>query len=198
MSDLPGERLELDAYLDDFDARFADARGAVWKLERRQHFRQPESESWTAFSEGNWDRALQLLERSGPGVAAEYRTIADSGLSVHRVRVVEEPIVPYLQWELHSLRIREQCGEHINVVSADQVASFEQDEQLPEIVTLGDAVLYQLIYTDDGILDGAVRVTERAVVEEQQRFVRALFARGEPLERVFSRRVVDLPPPHGQ
>lgn len=194
-----GERLEFEAYLDDFDARFwtSGAEG-VWKLERRQHFLQPESASWVAFSQGRWGDALRLLEANRPGLEEEFRRISEAGFTLRRVRVVEEPVVPYLQWELHSLRLREECGENIRVVGPQQVAEFESHDTLPEIVTLSAAVLYRLVYTADGLLDGAVRFADLDTVTRWREFIERLYADGEDLTSFFSRNVAGFKPPHAQ
>ena len=58
-----GHRLDLDAYRDDFGRHFwQTGPSGFWKLERRQVFRETGSESWTAFADGGWHRALQLHE----------------------------------------------------------------------------------------------------------------------------------------
>ena len=67
-----------------------------------------------------------------------------------RGRVVEEPITAYLQWELHALRIRDQCGGSLRIVGPDQVAEFEHDASLPEIYTLGATVMYRQSMTMTG------------------------------------------------
>jgi hypothetical protein len=199
VDDRSGERLELEAYLDDFDTRFwAVGADGVWKLERQQQFRQPESPSWVAFSHGEWDEALRLLESNRSGLEDEFRKISEAGSTVQRVRVVEEPIVPYLQWELHSLRLRAQCGENIRIVDPRQVAKFEPEKPLPEIVTLGSTVLYRLVYTNQGLLDGAVRFTDPDTVARWREFIERLYRDGEDLESFFDRSVAGLNPPHVQ
>jgi hypothetical protein len=195
--DISGDRLQLTAYLEDFEQRFWVACGGVWKLERQQHFRQPESKSWTAFSRGEWEEALQLLERNRSAIEDEFRQIAEAGISVTRVRVVEEPIIPYLQWELHSLHLRAQCGEYIRVVGPEQV-NFEPGDSLPEIVTLGGAVMYKLLYSEQGILEGAIRFTNPDIVQRCQAFIENTYEAGEDLASYFSRNVAGLKPPHGQ
>jgi hypothetical protein len=197
--DTSGVRLKLDPYLDDFEQRFWVARGQnVWKLERQQHFRQPESKSWSAFSRGDWDEAINLLERNRSAIEDEFRQVAEVGIMVRRVRVVETPIVPYLQWELHSLNLRAQCGEHIRVVGPEQIDQFEQREPLPEIVTLDGNAMYKIMYTDQGILDGAVQFTDPGIVGRCQGFIERLFDTGEDLATYFARNVAGLKPPDGR
>lgn len=48
-----GERLSRDAYGADFQRRMQAVQGRdSWKLERQQHFQEPGSNGWRAFSRG--------------------------------------------------------------------------------------------------------------------------------------------------
>lgn len=194
---IPGEWLGLNDYLEDFGDRFLEAGTlGVWKLERRQHFRQPESESWTAFSRGEWKEALNLLENNRSNLENEFRDISEAGFDVHRVRVAEEPITPYLQWELHSLHIRAQCGEKIRVISPQQITVLESENPLPEIVTLGKTVMYKLGYDDRGVLGGAERFMDPALVTPCREGIETLHEAGEDLESFFTQNVAGMAPPH--
>jgi hypothetical protein len=93
-----------------------------------------------------WEEALRLLEEKRDVLLASYRGDEIRGSFFHRVRVVEEPLTPYLQWELHSLRLRAECGERVRVVSADMVAASELTGLVPEVVILGGSALYQVVY----------------------------------------------------
>lgn len=75
------------------------------KLERLQNFRQPESRSWRACAAGRWEESLEQTERDRPIIAAEFAEDARLGYTSHRVRVVEQPITPYLQWEMHRFKV---------------------------------------------------------------------------------------------
>ncbi|MGW4412986.1 DUF6879 family protein [Nonomuraea sp. NPDC004702] len=81
-----------------------------WKLERRQHFKEPGYDSWEAFAKGEWEESLSILEAERVDMVAYHRRVKEHGFVARRVRVVEEPISPYLQWELYALRVRDQCG----------------------------------------------------------------------------------------
>lgn len=192
MADRPGERLALRPYLEDFDTRFWSVRDSpIWKVERQQDFRQPESASWTAFDEGRWEDSLRLLEDNRPALQRQLDRIAAAGSAIRRVRVVEQRFVPYLFWELHSLRLRAQCGEDIRVIRPERVAALEPGRPLPEIVTLGDALTYRLIYDAQGVLDGAVRYTDPAINAGCRADIAALHRDGEDLESFFAREVAN-------
>jgi hypothetical protein len=107
----PGERLDLDEYWADFEQRFWKTSSlGFWKLERQQTFKEPGDDGWEAFSQGRWDDSMRILQARRSEFDDYYRRIADNGFATRRVRVVEEPLTPYLQWELHVLQLRHECG----------------------------------------------------------------------------------------
>jgi hypothetical protein len=190
------ERLPLDAYLDDFERRFwAITEHGFWKLERQQTFQEPGFDSWEAFADGRWDDALRLLEAERGGFEDYFARLAKQQIIFTRVRVVEEPIAPYLQWELHVLRLRETCGEQIRVIGPEKISRFEQERTMPELVTLGTDTMYQIRYDQQGVLEGALRSTDRAAITRCRTVIEDLYAEGEDLSSYFPRQVAPLAPP---
>lgn len=138
LGDLSGERLSLSEYLADFgELEWAIGGQASWKLERGQHFREPGLESWEAFTRGEWERSVQLMEEDRNFLAEYMAKASGLGIGLYRVRVVEEPVDPYLQWELLFLKLRAECGEHIRVITSDLVRDWEVGGPLPELLTMG-------------------------------------------------------------
>jgi hypothetical protein len=197
--DLPadlGERLARDVYRRDFRQRDAALRNRnSWKLERRQHFEEQGSASRDALRRGEWQEALRLLEERR-GDLLTYAQDDERRASVfHRVRVVEEPLTPYVQWELHTLRLRAEYGERIRVVEPTQVAVSETTGLLPELTILGGETLYHIVYTDAGVPDGAVRYTDPDIIASWESYIKGLYDSGEDLASFFERAVTPLPPP---
>lgn len=193
-----GVRLTLREYRDEFRiGQWVIPGQESWKLERRQHFREPGFASWEAFACGDWDTALRLIEDEREYLAEFAAKTARLGIVIYRVRVVEKPVDPYLQWELHLLKLRAECGELIRVITGDQVSAYEADGPLPEMVTLGSSTLYHVLYDDTGELTGAVRVTAPSFVATAAEFARHLYEQGEDLAPFFERVVASLPPPDG-
>ncbi|MFD7655541.1 DUF6879 family protein [Actinosynnema sp. NPDC059797] len=191
-----GEHLTGQDYLDDFALRFGRiSTPGFWKLERRQTFREPRSESWRAFDRGEWDLALRLLEERRLAIAAEERDLVERGVPNGWVRVVEHPISPYLRWEFHSLRLRNEYAGTIRVVRADDLRRFEERGPLPEVVTLDTDVMYDLVYDESGLQDGGVRITDPERVACWQRFIEDLYRDAEDVESFFRREVAPLGPP---
>ncbi|MGP4014314.1 DUF6879 family protein [Saccharopolyspora sp. 5N708] len=203
MRDLPkllvGEKLAVDAYYRDFEPRFWNIRDHdFWKLERRQSFQEEGSPSWDAFTRGEWDEALRLIAERRESLEDYYDRAARNGFSIYRVRVVVEPISPYLQWELNSLRQRSEIGERIRVVGKNAVSEFEGDGELPEIVTVGSEVVYQVMYDRSGAIEGAIRSTDPRDVNSWREFIQDLYASGEEMASFFSSTVAALTPPSAQ
>ncbi|MET9483357.1 DUF6879 family protein [Streptomyces sp. NPDC006638] len=196
LAGVPSERLDLDAYQEDFATYFWNCGEAgFWKLERQQHFREPGVASWEAFSRGEWPTALTLIAEQEDHFERYFREIKDHGFALHRVRVVEEPLAPYLQWELHLLRLKEKHGEDTRVVGPDDVRAFESDEVLPEIAILGTSVMYEIVYDERGVLAGGRRFTDAAKIAACKKVIQDLHRSGERLHSFFERRVSPLPPP---
>ncbi|MFF0232701.1 DUF6879 family protein [Micromonospora sp. NPDC005254] len=192
----PGELLRLDDYWADFDDRFwRTSAPGFWKLERAQTFKEPGDEGWQAFADGRWEDSLRILDARRPEFQSYYRRIAENGFTTRRVRVIEEPLVPYLQWELHVLRLRHEHGGLTRAVRAEAVAAAESSGQLPEIYTLGAEVMYEAVYDADGVLAAARRWRDPELVASCQSFIESLYHRGEPLDEYFARVVAPMGPP---
>ncbi|MFE3603105.1 DUF6879 family protein [Streptomyces sp. NPDC059142] len=192
-----GHRLPRDDYRRDFRQSDEKITGRdSWKFERRQHFEEPGSPSWEAFRSGEWSEALRLMAEGGTTywseVAQEDRA---RGSVFHRVRVVEEPLTPYLQWELNSLRVQAECGLPIRVVGGGALKALEAAAPLPEIVVLGGRVLYEVVYTEAGVLDGGIRFADPGLIGRWEGFIKELYEDGEDIIAYVDRHVAQLPPP---
>jgi hypothetical protein len=176
-------------YLDDFNRNFGNV-GNIRKLERGQNFNERGFASWEAFAAGDWNTALALAdERRDAYVEFFKRPVAH-----RRLRVVEFPVTPYVQWEMQVLRLRVELGEQIRVLDTRTIVDVESDAAVPEIVILGDKVLYQVLY-ESGDAAGARRFTDPALVSEALADFDVLFARGEAFVEFFDREIRPLPPP---
>ncbi|GIF26678.1 hypothetical protein BJ973_001125 [Actinoplanes tereljensis] len=187
--------LNADDYLADFSTRFEHLEQDLWKLERQQEFREPGYPSWDAFAAGRTEESLSLAEEERSGIAEFQRGLSVRGIMLHRARLVASPPTPYLWWESHILRIREEAGELIRAVDVEAIASLEAgDWTLPEVVTLGMTVMYLVQYDSDGALSGAHRYEQADLVETWVRFIRQLFDRGEPFGDYYRREIKDVVP----
>ncbi|WP_435178813.1 DUF6879 family protein [Actinacidiphila sp. bgisy145] len=191
-----GESLAREDYKRDFRERRAAIRdGESWKLERLQHFEETNDESREALRQGDWPGVLRLFEAERDTLVRRARDDAARGAAFHRIRVVEEPLTPYVQWELNWLRLTAECGHSVRVLPAAAVAAAEADAPLPELNLLDGRVLYQVLYTDAGRPDGAVRFTDPDLVRNWAEYLAELYGAAEDVQAYFDRAVADLPPP---
>ncbi|MDR7277451.1 DUF6879 family protein [Catenuloplanes atrovinosus] len=191
-----GVRLSADEYRADFRERFWQSHEYdFWKLERRQTFAEPGDESWVAFSHGDWETALRLIAARRPQYESDARRMAELGFASYRVRVVEAPLTPYLQWELRLLRLMGATSDRVRVLDAARVGLHEASGPLPEVVTLGADVTYEVLYDDAGLADGAIRHTGAALTAACRQFIARLYESGEDVVAYVDREVAALPPP---
>lgn len=192
-----GDMLSRTEYGEDFGRRYAAMRDVhSWKLERRQHFEEKDNASRDALRRGDWPEALRHLDARRDALRAEAADDESQGVTFHRIRVVEEPLTPYLQWELHSHWHRVRFGgEKVRVLNAEAVARSESAGLLPELTVLGGTTLFRVLYTGTGAPDGAVRYTDPAVVGSWTAYLKALYGAAEDLATYFERAVAPLAPP---
>jgi hypothetical protein len=190
-----GDRLPTQTYRHDFRQYRTELRDRnSWKFERQQEFEE-QDDSWDALRRGHWEEALRLLEKEREDLVKAAQRDRERGTTFHRVRVVEEPLTPYLQWELHALRVQAESGKRVRVVTPAALAGLEIAGPLPEVVVVGGQVLYQILYTEAGVLDGAIRFRDSELIKRWESFIRGLYEAGEDLLSYFERCVAHLPPP---
>lgn len=130
--------LSVEPYFAEFWERFKRLDDVLWKLERRQDFREPGYPSWDAFAVGNVDQSLALIEEGRGELLDYHQKMAARGVVSRRVRIVTEPPTPYLWWESHVLKIRAEAGEEIRTLDVASVAEHEDGGwTLPELMILG-------------------------------------------------------------
>ncbi|GII54515.1 hypothetical protein Pth03_29040 [Planotetraspora thailandica] len=184
-----GQVLSVTDYRAEFYERFQDIHGVVWKLERAQHFHEPDVPSWVALMDGDWDRALALIDEMN------FAHDLPPRVELRRLRVVETPLTPYMQWELVLLAARTRAGERARVLPASAVRHLERTAPLPELVALHGGLMYEVLYDEAGAHVGGRRITDAHVVEACVRTMADLYGKAEDLLDYYEREVVPLPPP---
>ncbi|MGY0060988.1 DUF6879 family protein [Streptomyces sp. LZ34] len=189
------ERLMRPAYHEDFRRVYEGGIGFLNKLERGQNFKERGFSSWEAFAAGEWTEALSLIEEKREVYAKQFRKASELNVTERRLRVVEFPVTPYVQWELFVLRLRVELGDQIKVVDARKIVDVEERRPVPEVVILGDVAMYEVVYDDDGNAAGANRFTNPELIKETSVGFNALYDRAEPFFDFFDREIVPLSPP---
>ncbi|MEU9887651.1 DUF6879 family protein [Sphaerisporangium sp. NPDC051011] len=186
-----GEDLPVAEYQEEFDKVYAEAGDTVWKLERAQEFHEPDVESWQAMMDGDWERSMALLEEWRLPLEEQYATHAE----FRRLRIVESPITPYLQWEINGLAIRVSTGERVRVLPADAVRDFERSSPLPELVIFSRSLCYEVLYNAAGAHTGARRVSDPQVIGPCLDALIRLYDQAEDLIAYHEREIMPLAPP---
>lgn len=192
-----GDYLPGALYFQDYHSRLQHMTGDSWKLERRQQFVEADSPSWEAAARGDWECAMGELLKRYHRLLADYQRLAKRGITLYRVRIVEQPLTTYLQWQLASQRQRAALGERIRILSPGDIATHEQHAPVPEIITL-DTAVYEVHYDDNGAYTAATRSTDLDTVSEWREYIRLLFDQGEPIEEYAGREGTPLSLPSTQ
>jgi hypothetical protein len=117
---LDSTRLDLDEFGTAFASAWSRIGSRFLKLECWQAYREAEtSRSQTVYERGDIDTARDLLQREAEADRPLYEDIDQRHLEYARVRLVQEPLSAYLEYELLSYRIRADMGENIEVVHCD-------------------------------------------------------------------------------
>ncbi|GAB3438013.1 hypothetical protein GCM10027570_00780 [Streptomonospora sediminis] len=169
--------------------------GVVWKLERSQFFNELDDPAWDAFVAGDWTRVMEIFEGERDWIRREVGRYTRQGLQFRRLRIVEYPPTPYLQWESHSHRIFVECGHAISALPTTAIAHLETAASLPELMVYGQQVLYQVRYNGQGTPIGAKRVDDPALVASAVAAITDLWRRSEPFLDYFNRDIAPLPVP---
>ncbi|GAA3788092.1 hypothetical protein GCM10022403_023230 [Streptomyces coacervatus] len=188
-------RLDRPTYHADLGRVYNSGIDFLNKLERGQHFKERGFPSWEAFADGDWERALSLADERREDYTQELRQASRLGVRHRRLRVVEFPITPYVQWELFVLRVRVDVGDDIRILDARDISNIERSSPVPEVVILGDVAMYEVVYDEDGNAAGANRYTDRSLIRETNAGFNALYERGEGFHDFFDREIVTLDPP---
>ncbi|GAA0370562.1 hypothetical protein GCM10009530_20860 [Microbispora corallina] len=184
-----GVTLPVRDYQTEFYGHLRSHEGVVWKLERAQHFHEPDVPSWTAMVNGDWDRAVALIRESR--FAGDLPPRAE----LRRLRVVETPLTPYMQWEIVLLAARTRAGERVRVLPAEYVRHLECGGPLPEMLILRGDLMYEVLYDEIGAHTGGRRITDPTVIEPCARIIADLYGRAEDVIAYHDREVAPLPPP---
>ena len=189
-------RLDHEDYLKDFFRYFDRANDSFLKLERGQSFREPGVPSFEAFASGDWEASLRLIGQEATDTKAYFNGLRERRVRAIRVRIVELPLTPYLQWEFWVLRRNQALGEEVRVVDLTTLrAAHGSDYDVPELAIIDSSVAYEVLYDEGGMNIGARKLVDTHAIEVCRQTTIELFEEGEPLDGFFEQYVEPLPPP---
>ncbi|GII75728.1 hypothetical protein Sru01_07100 [Sphaerisporangium rufum] len=124
-----GRPLTLDEFGQEFAAAWSRIGRRFLKVECWQTYQELDgTRSQEAYRRGDVERALELLEQEAEADRPLYEDVRIRGLEYCRIRLVQEPLTPYLDYELLAYRIRAKLGEIIEIVRCAMTSSLPNDE----------------------------------------------------------------------
>ncbi|MEU5547685.1 DUF6879 family protein [Streptomyces sioyaensis] len=85
-----------------------------------------------------------------------------------------------------------ELSDSIRVMDARKISDIEVDHLVPEVMILGNEVMHEVAYDEDGNAVGANRIADREVIEQSSAGFDALYRRGEDFIEFFNREIVPL------
>lgn len=172
--------------LEEFGMCFADAWAALesrfLKLECWQAYVEAEGAgSQEAFNRDDVSTAHELLRREAETDRPLYDEVRQRGISYARVRLVQEPLTPYLKYELMSYRIRAAMGENIEVVRFDPAVRLP-NEQYFDFLLFDQRTALIHDYGEDGRQSGGWLIKNTNVIVRLAETTAALRRTAMPLE----------------
>jgi hypothetical protein len=158
------QRLDLD----EFGSRFVEAwsrlQSRFLKLECRQTYQERDTnKSQEMYNKGEIDKARELWRQEAKADQPLYAEVKSRGLDYARIRLIQEPLTPYLEYELMAYRIREAMGETIEVVRCAQDLNLPNDKYFDFLLFDRHAALIH-DYGDEGLQSGGWLTTNSDVI----------------------------------
>lgn len=131
----PAWAVQTSTWLDlgEFGVCFAQAWAQLvsrfLKLECWQAYIEAEAnQSQDAFNRGDMSKARELLQQEAEADRPLYEEVSRRGIDYARIRLAQEPLTPYLKYELMSYQIRAAMGEVIGVVRCAATAGLPNED----------------------------------------------------------------------
>jgi hypothetical protein len=178
--------------LDEFQSRFSDAWSKLdsrfLKLECWQSYQEAEgSESQEAYNRGNIATARDLLLREAEADRPLYEDVTARGIDYARIRLVQEPVTPYLKYELIAYEIRAAMGENIEVVRFDPVLRLPNEDHFDFLLfDQHTALIHDYGSGDSGVQTGGWLTHSMDVITSLEQEALKLRRNAVPLPRYLA------------
>jgi hypothetical protein len=124
-----GRRLDLEEFGTEFAQTWPRTEERFLKLETWQSYRERDiTTSQVAYERGDIREAERLLQQESDTERWLYEDVRARNIDYARIRLVQEPLTPYLVYEFIAYRIRQKIGENIEIVRCDPLMRFPDDE----------------------------------------------------------------------
>lgn len=144
-----------------WDRYWADMKQEWFKIEVLQDYTgEDDSPSLRAWLAGDRQKSLDLLKQTThQGWSERCKQKHDQGVLMRRIRVIEEPLTPYTEWEL-------EFYQHINIPNGERL--FTINKQATEHMNLpsGDLMMFDNQRAVVCAYDKTGRVTQQTFYDE--------------------------------
>lgn len=157
--------IPLAEFRSHFNQLFMSMSSNFSKLERAQSYQEPGNESLAAYLKGDKREAANLLKLPIEGWDERFNYVAQANIPWTRVRLVEFPMTPYLEWEFLTYQRSARYGERILVTDITNDPKGSLAKSSSDFVMFDNRIVLAHDYGVDGILKGAWLVTRPNDVE---------------------------------
>lgn len=169
----------------DFDSEFH----ALWsrmktrflKLECWQEYQEPNSKSLTAFMCGDTAHADKLLQLEAAQGKSLYEDVARRKIDYTRIRIIRQPLTPYLRWEMRNYKVRAAMGETIVFIDDSDSMMPLPNEHLFDFLLFDRDVALVHNYGNNGLQVSGWLVKEPNVLSQLEEVASHLRNRAIPL-----------------
>lgn len=181
-----GKRLDLN----EFGARFLE----LWsrtdfrflKVECWQSYREREiTTSQAAYERGDVPEARRLLRQESEAERSFYKDVERKGIDYARIRLVQKPLTPYLDYEFEAYRIRAKIGENIEVVLCGPSMRLPAEENFDFLMFDRHAALIH-DYGEIGLQSGGWMTHDPAVLSALEKKATGLRMTAVPFEEFLA------------
>jgi Family of unknown function (DUF6879) len=181
-------RLNLKEFGACFASAWAELESRFLKLECWQSYFEAEgNQSQEAFNRGDVSKVRELLQQEAEADRPLYDGIRRRGIDYARIRLVQEPFTPYLEYELMSYRIRAAMGENIEVVRCEPAIRLP-NEQYFDFLLFDQRTALIHDYGETGRQSGGWLTQDASVIARLAATARALRGTAISLERFVADR----------
>jgi hypothetical protein len=181
-------RLGRTEFAAEFSTAWSQVATRFLKLECWQRYREPDGNgSQAAYERGDDAGAEALLHGEALADQPLYDEVRKRDLEYARVRLLQEPLTDYLEYELLSYRIRAQLGENIEVVRCDPALSLPNAHYFDFLLfDQHTALIHDYGAAGVGRQTGGWITHDPAVIEELEATLVKLRQNAEPLYRYLA------------
>ncbi|MER5420208.1 DUF6879 family protein [Streptosporangium roseum] len=181
-----GRRLNLDEFGTWFLDAWSRTESRFLKLECWQSYREREvTTSQVAHERGDVQEAWRLLRQESETERSLYEDVERKGIDYARIRLIQEPLTPYLDYELIAYRIRAAMGETIEIVRCAPSMRLPDDEHFDFLLFDRHTALIH-DYGDIGLQSGGWMTQDAAVISSLEKKAIALRQRAVPFEEFLT------------